>query len=83
MLSDDDARQHMDYDRKGMHLEHWTIQEFLGVLEDLSRLNPDILLDARMTLGEISLSRKALITRGRSVEPGSNLEIALWNRNLI
>jgi len=83
MMSDDDARQRMEYDRTGMHLEQWTIREFLGVLEDLYRLNPDILLDSRMTLGEISHSRKALITKGRTVEPGSTLELSLYNRNLL
>lgn len=82
-MSQSDVRQSAKYDRKGLHLDVWTIEEFIGVLEDLRRLNPDCLVDGKQTLSEVSLSRRALITKGRQVENRSNLQQALWNRNLI
>lgn len=82
-MSEPDVRQSSRFDKRGLHLSVWTIDELIGVLEDLRRLNPDCLIEGRQTLEQISLSRKALITKGRSVETGSNLAQALWNRNLL
>lgn len=78
-----DIRQSASFDKKGLHLEVWTVDEYIGVLEDLRRLNPDCLIDGDQTFSQISLSRRDLLTKGRSIEPRSNLEQALWNRNLL
>jgi hypothetical protein len=82
-MNEPDVRQSSRFDKRGLHLSVWTIDELIGVLEDLRRLNPDCLIEGTQTLSEVSLSRKALITKGRTVGAGSNLAQALWNRNLL
>ena len=68
------------FSKSGLHLSIWTVEEFIGVLEDLRRLNPDVLLSGDMTIDRISYSRKKLL-ESKMRDPDF-LAIALRNRNL-